>query len=109
MVAQVSMAATLAGCSPDRIALPHFPVENAETYILQAICFYLPGWLWSHYEKGRVADIVGEKGKKKIDDILIEDEVNLDFFLVAQQLCIPISLFLFFFYVLSTYKLTNYK
>ena len=69
MVAQVNMD-TFAVCTA---------VQSA-TYLLQAICFYLPGWLWSHYEKGRVADVVGEKGKKKIDDILIEDEVSLGFF-----------------------------
>jgi len=46
----------------------------ALTLIAQAVCFYIPGWLWFHWEKGQIADVVGEHGMKEIDVILVESD-----------------------------------
>ena len=41
---------------------------------LQAICFYIPGWLWDNWEKGSVEDVVGDNGLKDVDYILGESK-----------------------------------
>lgn len=50
----------------------------ALTLIAQAVCFYIPGWLWFHWEKGQIADVVGENGMKEIDMILIESDESCE-------------------------------
>ena len=41
---------------------------------MQAVCFYVPGWLWFHWEGQQIADVVGENGMKQVDVILVESE-----------------------------------
>ena len=38
------------------------------------MCFYVPGWLWFHWEGGQIQDVVGENGMKAVDVILVESE-----------------------------------
>eukprot|EP00092_Neocalanus_flemingeri_P013618 GFUD01014688.1.p1 GENE.GFUD01014688.1~~GFUD01014688.1.p1 ORF type:complete len:372 (-),score=63.94 GFUD01014688.1:424-1539(-) len=50
----------------------------ALTLLVQAVCFYIPGWLWLHWEKGQIADVVGENGMKEIDVILVESKESIE-------------------------------
>ena len=46
----------------------------ALTLLAQAVFFYLPGWLWSYWEKGHIEEVVGDNGVKVLDDILDKSE-----------------------------------
>lgn len=40
------------------------------TLLVQSVCFFVPAWLWSYWEKGYIKDVVGDNGIKILDDIL---------------------------------------
>ena len=42
----------------------------ALTLLAQAVLAYIPGWLWSYWEKGHIKEVVGDNGVKILDDIL---------------------------------------
>jgi len=44
------------------------------TLLVQSVCFFLPAWLWSYWEKGYIQDVVGGNGIKVLDDILSKGE-----------------------------------
>jgi len=44
----------------------------ALTLLAQAVFFYLPGWLWSYWEKGHIKQVVGDNGVKILDDTLVQ-------------------------------------
>jgi len=47
------------------------------TLIMQALFFYLPGWIWGQVEGGRVANVVGEKGLRPLGDLMTQPEEEL--------------------------------
>jgi len=47
------------------------------TLIMQALFFYLPGWIWGQVEGGRVANVVGEKGLHPLGDLMTQPEEEL--------------------------------
>ena len=44
------------------------------TLLVQSVCFFLPAWLWSYWEKGYIKDVVGDNGIKILDNILSKSE-----------------------------------
>ena len=42
--------------------------------LVQSVCFFLPAWLWSYWEKGYIKDAVGNNGIKILDDILSQSQ-----------------------------------
>jgi len=47
------------------------------TLIMQALFFYLPGWIWGQVEGDRVANVVGEKGLRPLGDLMAQPEEEL--------------------------------
>ena len=48
------------------------------TLIAQAVCFYIPGWLWSYWESSHIKEVVGDNGIKILDDILVKSEASCE-------------------------------
>ena len=44
------------------------------TLLVQSVCFFLPAWLWSYWEKGYIQDVVGDNGIKILDNILSKSQ-----------------------------------
>ena len=42
--------------------------------LVQSVCFFLPAWLWSYWEKGYIKDVVAGNGIKILDDILSKSQ-----------------------------------
>jgi len=58
------------------------------TLIMQALFFYLPGWMWAEMEGGEVEGVVGEKGLRPLGDVMTrpKEEVKKEAVKVAKKL-----------------------
>jgi len=58
------------------------------TLIMQALFFYLPGWIWTEMEGGEVEGVVGEKGLRPLGDVMTrpKEEVKKEAVKVAKKL-----------------------